>query len=369
MSDTLPTIWELEPHTAAKHRILRSYLDAWFPILARHPKAKRVLYVDAFAGPGEYKNGEDGSPVIALKAVLEHSHKFDTLIRLVFVEQNQARCDHLRAVIGRYADKIKAAHKRVEVSGPHCDDCEKLLSKALAAYEAKRQPFGPALIFLDQFGYSDVPLALVANIMRYEQCEVFSYLHGDGIRRFLEDPSKHEAISRAYGGDSWKAALKLPLKQRVTFLANEYQSVLKSKAGVKFVWHFAMHGEGDKLLYWLFFCTNHRRGLEEMKRAMAKVDTSGGSFKFSDAFDPGQLVLFDRFSDKWLEEHLSRHFAGKEITVKGIAEHVLEHTPGVLYKTVLKKLEDDGAIEVLPPYGKRRRGSFPDENLKIRFRS
>ena len=29
------TIWELEPHTAAKHEILRRYLQAWAPILSQ----------------------------------------------------------------------------------------------------------------------------------------------------------------------------------------------------------------------------------------------------------------------------------------------------------------------------------------------
>lgn len=29
------TIWEAEPHTLAKHTILKAYLQAWFPILTQ----------------------------------------------------------------------------------------------------------------------------------------------------------------------------------------------------------------------------------------------------------------------------------------------------------------------------------------------
>jgi three-Cys-motif partner protein len=47
------TIWEIEPHTQAKHEILSRYLDAWFPILASWNT--KVLYIDGFAGPGTYK--------------------------------------------------------------------------------------------------------------------------------------------------------------------------------------------------------------------------------------------------------------------------------------------------------------------------
>ncbi|GAI63170.1 unnamed protein product, partial [marine sediment metagenome] len=38
--------WPLEPHTKAKHEILKRYLYAWFPILAS--SHRRILYVDGF---------------------------------------------------------------------------------------------------------------------------------------------------------------------------------------------------------------------------------------------------------------------------------------------------------------------------------
>ena len=44
------TIWALEPHTAAKHKILACYLDAWFPILAKYNG--RIVYLDGFSDPG-----------------------------------------------------------------------------------------------------------------------------------------------------------------------------------------------------------------------------------------------------------------------------------------------------------------------------
>lgn len=52
-----------------KHIVLRSYLDAWLPILsygARYRAAMgagKLVLVDGFAGPGRYSTGEDGSPL------------------------------------------------------------------------------------------------------------------------------------------------------------------------------------------------------------------------------------------------------------------------------------------------------------------
>lgn len=50
------TIWPLDPHTLAKHEILRRYLEAWFPIVGRY--SHRIVYIDGFAGPGRYAGGE-----------------------------------------------------------------------------------------------------------------------------------------------------------------------------------------------------------------------------------------------------------------------------------------------------------------------
>ena len=61
-------VWDRDPHTEAKHDLLKVYLDAWFPIMASRWSSTGICYVDAFAGPGEYRDGSVGSPIIALDA-------------------------------------------------------------------------------------------------------------------------------------------------------------------------------------------------------------------------------------------------------------------------------------------------------------
>ncbi|MCT9113745.1 hypothetical protein ACFWD7_38200 [Streptomyces mirabilis] len=56
-------LWPLEPATAAKHRLYKSYFGAWWPILLQpSPRTGRswpkVTFLDAFAGPGRYAAGE-----------------------------------------------------------------------------------------------------------------------------------------------------------------------------------------------------------------------------------------------------------------------------------------------------------------------
>ena len=100
MSDTLGTIWPCLPHTQAKHRILERYLKAWMPIVASFvKKPQRVLFVDGFAGPGQYERGEPGSPVVALRAAAQHSRTFPVPIDFLFIEKDPERLAHLIRVL------------------------------------------------------------------------------------------------------------------------------------------------------------------------------------------------------------------------------------------------------------------------------
>jgi len=365
-SDKLGTLWDYEPHTAAKHRILRAYLDAWFPILASIKLAKRVVFIDGFAGPGEYSKGEEGSPAIAMRAAFEHKARFVVPVRLVFIEADAARHAHLCKVVARRQQSIAGAANLIQVLAPIAGDCTAILEKQLDLCASDRSEFGPALVFLDQFGYSDVPMALVQRILAHRHCEVFAYMHAEGMTRFLAQQAIHGAVSDAFGSDAWRRALTVRPSGRAHVLAEEYERALRERAGAKYVWRFAMHDSDGRLIYWLFFCTNSRKGLEVMKGAMLKVDTSGGHFSFSDARSPDQLLMFNP-DPNWLASHLCQSLAGRDVSVEEIEEYVLTSTPLVACKRVLATLERERRIDIPSPPAARRKGAFTEPKMTIHF--
>jgi three-Cys-motif partner protein len=88
------TVWNAEPHTVAKHIILQTYLGAWFPILAKFNG--RIIYVDGFAGPGRYADGEVGSPIIALDWARTHRASLSGELVFYFIEKDRDRAENLR---------------------------------------------------------------------------------------------------------------------------------------------------------------------------------------------------------------------------------------------------------------------------------
>src|SRR4051812_15099610 len=92
------TTWKLDPHTRAKHEILRRYLEAWTPILSLGG-FPTIAYVDGFAGPGVYSGGEDGSPIIAVKAALQHQAKIKGKVLFLFIEKEKDRAEMLQQLV------------------------------------------------------------------------------------------------------------------------------------------------------------------------------------------------------------------------------------------------------------------------------
>lgn len=372
MSDTLPTIWEGSAHTFAKHQILDTYLKAWMPIMSRQShrigiSETELLFVDGFAGPGCYARGEDGSPILAIESVLGHSHDFHIPISFLFIEQDKKRHAILQDVI-RYHKKRTDESPRIKSIKVEKGDCETVINKVLDDFKRTNRNVGPAFFFLDQSGFSDVSMQLIRRIMSQPLCEVFSYLNWDHMNRFLVDETKWPSLDKTFGEQEWRKALTIESHKRPVFILNTYKAALKERGSSKYVWHFAMCDTNDKLLYWLFFSTNNLRGLEEMKKAMWKVDPIGG-FRFSDKDNPSQLSLFCDYQDEILAQDLTSNLHGKTLTVFQVKEFVLTETPAYLYKNALKHLEKQGKLKAIDPPPKRRKGTFAIDQMQIEFLS
>ena len=359
-------IWYAEEHTKAKHQILKGYLDAWAPIMsqwAASSGSRPPLYIDAFAGPGIYKDGTDGSPFVAMKAVLDHSLQIPSPIRMSFIEERERRFQILKAKISESQDWDLS---RLVVENILNTTCEAGLRQIMASERKKYGSFGPALVFLDQFGYSQAPMELIGEIMSGSSCETFIYLDYQRMNHTLADPHKAAALTRAFGSRVWEGAARLEGNERVAHLRDSYKKAL-CESGAEYVWDFEMRGQRHQLLSWLFFCTSNERGLEEMKKAMYQLDLTG-NFRFSDR-DVGQFnLLAESFDNDWLADHLLEQFKGQVLTLGAIRMHVLTETPLIRYKKALGQLEAKGNLTVKnPPAGRHRRSFNLDPPTQIEF--
>ena len=362
MATPKETVWELDAHTAAKHDILRRYLQAWFPILNTHHD--RIVYIDGFAGPGRYRGGELGSPVIALDVARNHRKALKGNVVFRFIDEREDRIENLRQELGgmdipRHFDVGVEAGRFDEKVGSVLDSVE---------HDSTRP--APTFAFIDPFGFSGIPYSLIERLLNRRRSEAFITFMVDAINRFLEHPKDNVVrhIVEAFGTEE---AIQIAegAGNRIVDLRTLYQSQLQRVA--KFVRYFEMRDRNNRTQYYLFFATNHELGHLKMKEAMWRVDPNG-EFRFSDATNPHQLVLFEADTTSPLVENLRSRFLGKGTVTGQVVRKFVENETAFLKKhmtAALTELESNGGVRVEPTKtdGKRRRsGSYPDE-VKMSF--
>lgn len=341
-------------------------MQAWVPILGQSGFSE-LVYIDGFAGPGRYSNGEDGSPVIAVKAALERRNQISSMTFL-FVEKNIDRADMLERVLG---DISTPGHFAIRIAGGST------FQQSVTSFLNERTQGGrqlpPTFAFIDPFGWRDVPFDLVCRILSFPRCEVLITFMYEEINRFISLPDQTPNFDALFGTDEWRdiGTLGEP-RERNRRLHDLYMAQLRNQADARYVRSFEMRNDRNVTDYYLFYATNHLLGLKKMKESMWRVDESG-EFRFSDATDRNQLVLFGtepRFDI--LRDQIIERFSGRETTIGEIERFVVTETAfrETHYKRqILRSLElqHPPGLELVRPPARRRRGTYPDPSQRVRF--
>jgi len=195
----------IEEHSKAKLDVLRRYLHAYFDTLNVNPHREefKLDLVDGFAGGGTFRDGDEilsGTPLIMLEESATakerlnrrriKSLRFDC--KYYFVDVETAHTDHLRQVLDERGYGVDD-DSIVLRNGRFNEELDNILKKI-----HQRQPrAGRAIFLLDQTGFSQVDLALVARILgELPAAEVILTFAADTLTNFLaETPPLVKAVA------------------------------------------------------------------------------------------------------------------------------------------------------------------------------
>ncbi len=358
MATPIELLWERKPHTAAKHRILRKYLEAWMPILAS--KHRRIVYIDGFAGPGEYLGGEPASPFIALEVARKHVNegriKSNVQIVFGFIEERKDRYEHLCSIVSNQhlPDQFILDIKRDEFDG--------FLSDRLDELTRERKAIAPTFAFVDPFGFEGLPMKLLHRLLKRDRTEVFANFSINSVNRFKSDPRKsiHEHVKGLFGREV--AEIDWNAENAFDQLRQLYEQGLQEAA--EFVRSFEMYRTGNQPIYDLFFATNNSLGHERMKEAMWSVAPEG-DFRFTDATH-NQTALFHKEPGPQLIQQILSEFKEEEDVQAGEVKDWAVDTSGFIRKHVGEALEigkgrGDFRMHEVKANGKKYSHGFPDD--------
>ncbi|MCY3958062.1 MAG: three-Cys-motif partner protein TcmP [Chloroflexi bacterium] len=358
------TTWDLDSHTRGKHLVLERYMQAWLPIMTKWNG--RVLFIDAFAGPGEYSGGEPGSPVIALRALIDHRAKsyIRSEVNYLFIEDDPDRSSHLQDILDDLEDELPSRCNYDVITSTF----DETLTEVLDDIERQRTSLAPAFVMIDPFGVSNTPMSVVKRILDNPKSEVYISFMYESINRFRNHANFEWHLDELFGCPDWRQGANLNDREdRKKFFYDLYGKQLKNN-GANYVVHFELY-QGQRLVYAIFFGTKNLNGCDKMKQAIWNVDPLG-EFRFRGK-QLGQLTLGEAVVDfSPLEKDLQNRFKSRGWQK---IEHVLDFVKsdgtafhsGQLKMKTLKPMEANGKIEVRSGTRKKS-GTYPNGTV-LRF--
>ena len=324
------------------------------------------MFIDAFAGPGEYTGGEPGSPVIALRTLIDHGAKrrITSEIDYLFIEKDKARSNHLEEVLEELREELPS-NCNYEVINSTFDET---LTDYLDDIEKREALLAPAFVMIDPFGVSETPMKTIGRILRNPKAEVFiSFMYRD-INRFREHANFEKPLNELFGCTEWRRGFEIEDgDRRKRFFYDLYKDQLK-KNGAEYVLYFELY-EGERLIYAIFFATKSLDGCDKMKQAIWKVDPLGG-FKFKGGL-LNQFTFGSSVVDFSLLEHaLLDRFSGKDWqTIETVEDFVKSDAThfhsGHLKRKTLRPMESAGKVEVKE--GTRKQAGKYTPGTELRF--
>ncbi|HEU0013682.1 MAG TPA: three-Cys-motif partner protein TcmP [Longimicrobium sp.] len=332
---------EFHDHTKLKHLILRKYVGAWAAKL-RNLRGE-VWFVDAFAGEGQDKKGNPGSPLISAQLAEPFENDGQGVMRILAIEKDEARFTRLEEVMRPYTDR-KIAYVRDGTLAERVD-------KFMGFIGDK-----PALFFLDPFGVEGLLVDLLPKLLRGPQNEVFALFADVGANRLHavlmaegKNPDQEEQavratpslfsqfeeedaqrarvaaekslralratqdaseriLSEALGPSTLEELAAVPEHERREWLVHRYMRRL-FESGARYVLALPVRDASSQRVYQLVYATKSAVGLRTMKEAM---DSALRHTTLPD--ESKELILAElRGNEDAAVRELARYFAGREV--------------------------------------------------------
>lgn len=323
-------------HSRAKVEFYVKYLERYLPIMSLTKYVSTINIYDVFCGRGVYDNGGEGSPVRALKAIVEAKKKYpsNTTFILRLNDYDQNNIDSVKRYIAQ----------EIPDYGQYCDvkfasvDAESLLDN-IANWLARTRNDERNLLFIDPYGYKTIHKDTIDNLMSNGRTEIILFLPVSFMHRFKDyafDPEASECIVplRKFTEDFFPE--EHPMRNgEYGMNVHDYIDFLKeafSYGGKYYTASYQIEREKGSF-FALFFMTSNLLGFEKILEVKWKLDEEDGNGFVLEKASP--YVRSSFFEDVFAEEKRQQHS-------KKLRDYIIDflQTPrhnGEMYKFVMRK--------------------------------
>jgi three-Cys-motif partner protein len=267
-------------HSVAKHEVLEAYLVEYLQTLVSspHQDKMRVTLVDGFAGGGAYVHEDTGervfgSPFVFLDAVktaealinLHRTKPVQMEVDYIFVEKSREGVSSLTHNLQREGHGARGGAD-IQL---HHGSFENHAQSVIDFIHKKSPKVGRSLFLLDQYGYSDVPVQMIRNILgTLPRSEVILTFAVDSFINFVSDGAKTRKTLQAMGiPDVFQGRSIRNIKAdepdfRLFIQSRLYRSLIEGTGAQYYtVFFIRTAGHGD---YWLVHLSQHPKARDVM---------------------------------------------------------------------------------------------------------
>jgi len=332
-----------------KSEIVKKYFWAWAKIIG--VRSAKIAYIDLYAGPGIYDDGNKSTPLLVLENALRDSMMMQKLVT-IFNDTNPDFVTSLKKAISEIPD-IKTLTNQPIVTN--------FTIGSEIVNQLKSMKLIPSLLFLDPWGYKGLSLDLISSVLKDWGCDCIFFFNYVRINAGLNNDKFKchiDAIFSHQRANELRECIKRnrPYKREELVLACIKDAL--SEIGGHYVISFKFIKEKiNRTSHFLIFVSKNVLGYTIMKEIMAEMSShkyqNVATFEYNTRHKDYGFFPPTPLND--LENELLGIFKGKTLTVKDIFQNHNIDTPYILanYKEALLNLEEKKQINANPPVDKR----------------
>ena len=340
-----------------KAGIVSEYFPSYCKIIVTKHKPKAIRYIDLFAGPGYYKDGNPSTPILIARKC-----KNDVFLRenveMYFNDNEHAAIlesnFYKEFPSGTFTHKPFFANRTVGEE----DSITKFLCKSTMNNGKNDYP---SVLFIDPFGYKAIQTSILAEFLKFWGNEIFLFVNTKRIHPALENDKFEPLMKDLFpttlnsikDDRKYKSTVSERLKLIIDSLGKEYENKLKEKV---YYTAFKFQEEDiDATSHYILHFTKGNRGFDFIKTTYNDFANVGTIFDRINTytFDAKKIdnkheefIDLDDENINKLKEELLIIFAKKIITAHDLFE---KHHPKTLYSRkhyteALRKLVSENRI-------------------------
>lgn len=347
----------------AKIQLYQKYFSVYLNIISRVSFIDKIHLYDLFAGEGVYENGEKGSPLVAIECIKNHyfgNKKKCPNLEVHFndfgkseISPNLSKIQRVQEFVAKefVPNNVKINYHEISYST--------IISNVIVSLNNLKQS-ERALLFIDPWGYKEIKPIDLKNLMHNGKTEIILFLPIYHMYRFAQKSLTatdfpggkplEKFLTELYGGQMPDVATS---RKFITSLSNKFLEFLQ----IKYSDTFTIEREKGNF-FCLFFFTNNKKGYQKMLETKWLLDEErGDGFRINES--PGQVGLFDMMEVDNYQDQVRRYLKSGKVTNHDLFDfgltnrHLPKHT-----NMILKSMDKEGVIEVLPLDGLEARGYY-----------